>query len=289
MNHRDNSLTFIVLARNHELFILDCLRSLDSYLHPSTELVFADLGSTDLTVDSARSYLKQVSRKFRVVEFSGENLTSTFGLQQLLPSITTQWVGMISGDDAITGQYVSVIEKALPKAKTNTVFNFVLQMTDLNLVPLRKATPRWSRSALLNTLWMFFENPGTSPGSIFPVQQIRNSKFMNIDPNCLIEDYPLWLCVNGSATFKKIGGGEVLYRQHAQSLSRSKVRSDYAWSIGYCIGLSKGSADNWIKGILVSLGERRWLKQINPSMHHVVLEGVACGLKFDWSINAENS
>jgi glycosyltransferase involved in cell wall biosynthesis len=289
MNPRDNSLTFIVLARNHELYIHDCLRSLDSHLHPSTEIVFADLGSTDSTLISARGFLNQVSRKFKVVEFSGEKLTSTFGLQQLLPSITTQWVGIISGDDAITGQYVSVIEEAFSKAEINTVFNFVLQMTDTNLVPLRQAKPRWSRSALLNTLWMFFENPGKSPGSILPVQQIRNSKFMNIDSHCLIEDYPLWLCLNGSVTFKKIGDGEVLYRQHSQSLSRSEVSSDYAWSIGYCIGLSKSSADNWIEGILGSLGESRWLKQINPSMHHVVLEGVACGLQFDWSINAENS
>ena len=289
MNPRDYSLTFIVLAKNHELFIRDCLRSLDSYLHQSTEIVFVDLGSTDLTVNSARGFLNQVSRKFKVVEFSGEKLTSTFGLQQLLPSITTQWVGIISGDDAITGQYVSVIEAAFHKAETNTVFNFVLQMTDKNLVSLRQATPRWSRNAFLNTLWMFFENPGKSPGSILPVQQIRNSKFMNIDPYCLIEDYPLWLCLNGLVTFKKIGDGEVLHRQHTHSLSRSEASSDYAWSIGYCIGLSKSSADNWFKGILVSLGERRWLKQINPSMHHVVLEGVACGLQFDWSINAENS
>ena len=289
MNPRDYSLTFIVLAKNHELFIRDCLRSLDSYLHQSTEIVFVDLGSTDLTVNSARGFLNQVSRKFKVVEFRGEKLTSTFGLQQLLPSITTQWVGIISGDDAITGQYVSVIEAAFHKAETNTVFNFVLQMTDKNLVSLRQATPRWSRNAFLNTLWMFFENPGKSPGSILPVQQIRNSKFMNIDPYCLIEDYPLWLCLNGLVTFKKIGDGEVLHRQHTHSLSRSEASSDYAWSIGYCIVLSKSSADNWFKVILVSLGERRWLKQINPSMHHVVLEGVACGLQFDWSINAENS
>jgi glycosyltransferase involved in cell wall biosynthesis len=289
MNHRDNSLTFIVLARNHELFIHDCLRSLDSNLHPSTEIIFADLGSTDSTVVSARSFLNQVSRKFRIVEFSSEKLTSTFGLQQLLPSITTQWVGIISGDDAITDQYVSVFEASVLKAETNTVFNFVLQMTDKNLVPLRKATPRWTRSALLNTLWMTFENPGTSPGSIFPVQQVRNSKFMNIDPHCLIEDYPLWLCLNGSVTFKKIGDGEVLYRQHTQSLSRSEGSSDYAWSIGYSIGLSRSTADNWIKGILGSLGERRWLKRFNPSMRHIVLQGVACGLQFDWSINAENS
>jgi len=289
MNYPDYSLTFIVLAKNHEPFVYDCLYSLDSNLAPSTEIVFADLGSSDLTVNVATDFLNQVSRKSRVVEFTGETLTTTFGLQQLLPSITTQWVGIISGDDAITGQYVSVMKAVIRKAEVNTVFNFVLQMTDKNLAPLRKALPRWNRSALLNNLWMFFENPGTAPGSILPVKQILNSNFMNIDPNCLIEDYPLWLCLKDLVKFKKIGDGEVLYRQHSQSLSSSELNREYAWSIGYCIGLLKGSADNSTKGILVSLGEKRWRKKVNPSMHHVVLEGIACGLQFDWSMNAENS
>ena len=289
MNFRDDSLTFIVLARNHQSFIHECLLSLDCSLRASSEIVFIDLGSTDSTVDFARSFFSQFDRKFRVIELKGERLTSTFGLQQILPSVDTEWVGIISGDDVITGNYLAVLEKAISKRARNAVFNFVLQMTDTNLIPLRQAKPRWTRSRFLNTLWMCFENPGKSPGSVLPVQQVRVSKFMNIDPRCLIEDYPLWLCLNKSVRFKKIGNGEVLYRQHAQSLSRSDVSSEYAWSIGYCIGLAKGSADNWLKGILGSAGKKRWLKQINPSLHHVVLDGVECGLKFDWSVNDENS
>jgi hypothetical protein len=121
------------------------------------------------------------------------------------------------------------------------------------------------------------------------MHQIRTSKFMNIDPRCLIEDYPLWLCLQELAHFKTIGNGEVLYRQHENSLSHSDLSWDYAWSIGYCMGLAKSSADNWLKHLLCSLGKRRWLKQIDPSMHGVVLDGVTCGLQFDWSINAENS
>ena len=112
---------------------------------------------------------------------------------------------------------------------------------------------------------------------------------MNIDPYCLIEDYPLWLCLNGLVTFKKIGDGEVLHRQHSNSLSKSRFNNEFAWSIGYCLGLAESSTQSIIKRMLLRLGKSRWMKQVDPSMRHVVLEGVACGLQFDWSINAKNS
>jgi glycosyltransferase involved in cell wall biosynthesis len=277
--------TMIVLTRNHGEFINDCLSSLDLSLDDKIEIFVIDIGSSDNTQELVSKFALSRKRSIQLLAITNPPFTSVNALQIATRKLTTDFFGIISGDDTVSRTYGSEVEHSTEQFGKDSVLNFVLSVTDKSLSHWRFSKPRWTKIDPYNSALLYFENPGKSPGAVIPVRVLLNSKFMNIDPRCLIEDYPLWLCLNELVAFRKIGNGEVSYRQHSNSLSKSRLSSEFAWSIGYCLGLAESSTQSIIKRMLLRLGKSRWMKQVDPSMRHVVLEGVATGLQFDWTID----
>jgi len=277
--------TMVVLTRNHGDFINDCLSSLDLSLNDKIEILVVDIGSSDNTQKLVSEFALSRKRSIHLLAITDPPFTSVNALQVATRELTTDFFGIISGDDTVSRTYGSEVEHNIEQFGKDSVLNFVLSVTDESLSHLRFSKPRWTKVKPYNSALLYFENPGKSPGAVLPVRVLLKSKFMSIDPQCLIEDYPLWLCLNELVAFRKIGSGEVLYRQHSNSLSKSRLSIEFAWSIGYCLGLAESSTQSIIKRMLLRLGKGRWMKQVDPSMRHVVLEGVAAGIRFDWTID----
>ena len=277
--------TMVVLTRNHSDFISDCLSSLDLSLDDRIEILVVDIGSSDNTQELVSKFAIGRKRSIQQLAITNPPFTSVNALQIAAHKLTTDFFGIISGDDTVSRNYGRAVGHNTAQFGKKSVLNFVLSVSDESLNHLRFSKPRWTRLKPFNSALLYFENLGKSPGTVIPVQVLLQSKFMELNPRCLIEDYPLWLCLNELVAFRNIRGGEVLYRQHSNSLSRSRLSNEFAWSIGYCLGLAESSTKSIIKQTLLKLGKSRWIKQVDPSMHHVVLEGVAMGLQFDWTID----
>ena len=185
-------------------------------------------------------------------------------------------VVLLAADDALTAEYRSVIWEYVSGVTHPVVLNSSVILTDENLTPVGNADPRWTGCGWLDRLWLFFENPGKAPGSVIPRKTVIDSCFMNVDPRCLIEDFPLWLSLSDTAKFRRIRRPIVLYRQHQNSLSKQVQNRDFCWSIGYCIGFAETVADSLPERLLSRLGRRRWYQQSAVAMRHHVEDGRRC-------------
>ncbi len=253
--------TIVVLSRNHERFILDCLSSIYRELS-DIKVVCADIGSQDETFKLGKQIALEFGLKSLHVQLSEDTKTLT-ALKKLEPYIDTEYVILISADDALGINYREAlidINRAKPGIK---VVNFVSHITDQDLNPLRARYPKWSTSTKKNKKLLSYSNPGNAPGVVIPWEILVDTLGWNQSPNIMIEDYWLWWQLIDRVPFVTAEKSHVLYRQHSNNISKETKNKDYAYALGYVSALPMIKNTQFVNRFLSVILIPRWIRHLN--------------------------
>lgn len=112
------SLTTIILTKNEEKNISDCIQSITGF---SERIIIIDSGSTDKTCEIAKSLGAEV------YEHKFENYAKQFnwGLDNL--NISTKWTLRLDADERFTPELCNELEKLMKKHENDNVNGFILQ------------------------------------------------------------------------------------------------------------------------------------------------------------------
>jgi len=269
--------TIVVLSRNHERFISDCLSSIYRELS-DIKVVCADIGSRDETFKLGKQIALEFGLKSLHVQLSEDTKTLT-ALKKLEPYIETENVILISADDALGINYREAlidINKTKPGIK---VVNFVSLITDQDLNPLRAKYPKWSPRTKKNKKHLSYSNPGNAPGAVIPWEILVDTLGWNQSPNIMIEDYWLWWQLIDRVPFVTAEKSHVLYRQHSNNVSKDTKNRDYAYALGYVSALPMVKNTQFVNKVLSVILIPRWIRHLNILVWKNYAEGYQSAIR----------
>ena len=263
--------TIIVLSKNHEIFLLDCLTSIHREL-PDVKILCADIGSIDESYELGQKICKKFGLKSTHVQLDTNTRTLT-ALKSLENFISTNYVILLSADDAFGIGYREALIKLLKANTEYSVINFPSRLTDENLKPLHFRIPRWTGSIKENRKRLSYSNPGTAPGAVIPWKILINSESWKQPPNIVIEDYWVWWQLISLVPFIAAKESHVLYRQHQHNISKASRNKAYAYSLGYVSALPNYRTNNYKNRLLSLILIPRWLRHLNIAIWRNYLLG----------------
>jgi len=263
--------TVVVLSRNHERFIFDCLSSINRELWDA-KVVCADIGSSDATLSLGKQIASEFGLKSQHVQFSNDTKTLTV-LKNLEVYIETKFAILISADDALGENYRIALNNIQKINPHESVINFTSLLTDENLVVIGSKEPCWRETAQKNRNLLSFSNPGTAPGAVIPWKTLTKQDSWKNPPKILIEDYWIWWQLVDLVPFINCTEAQVLYRQHEYNISKARKNKDYAYSLGLITAIPNIRADslcNKIRSLLLIL---RWIRHLNLIVWPIFVKG----------------
>lgn len=110
--------TFIILTKNEEINLPDCLASIKDF---AERIIIIDSGSADRTVDIAKSCGADV------YEHPFENYARQFNWGIDNTNITTKWIFRLDADERLTPQLCKELEYLMKKHKKDNVNGIVIE------------------------------------------------------------------------------------------------------------------------------------------------------------------
>ena len=257
-----NDVTILLLSRNHEKFIAECINSINREFGNEIRLLNLDIGSIDDTFRICKSLCSEFGINATHVKLEKGTKTLTV-LKSLEEYVSTNYVILLSADDALGKNYSQALNKLFSSITEYAVINFPSMVTDQNLQPLFLRVPKWSRSAKSNKKLLSYSNPGTAPGAVIPWRILVETQSWKQSPDIIIEDYWLWWQFIDIAPFMTSQESHVLYRQHQHNISSESRNVDYAYSLGYVSALPRNKSNNSTNRLLSLLLIPRWLRHLN--------------------------
>ena len=256
--------TVIIIAKNHVLYLLDCLSSVHREL-PNANVLCADIGSRDKSFEKAKEIASTLKMKSTHVQLSEDTKTLT-ALKKLERYIQTKYVILLSADDVLGKNYGTVLEDILKQTPAYSVINFISMVSDQNLKPLYPKSSRWASEIQKNKRLLSYSNPGTAPGAVIPWQILTKSPSWKQPPDIVIEDYWLWWQLIDQVPFMNCKDSHVLYRQHRNNVTKNTKNKDYAYSLGYVSALPNIKSKNISNTLLSLFLIPRWIRHLNVSV-----------------------
>jgi hypothetical protein len=253
--------TVVVLSRNHERFMFDCLNSINRELSDA-KVICADIGSQDNSYGLGEKIAKECGLNARHIQLSEDTKTLT-ALKKLESYLDTKYVILISADDALGENYRIALNNVRKSNPHESVINFTSTLTDENLRPLGSRTPSWRESPEKNRNLLSFSNPGTAPGSVIPWYTLTKQIAWKNPPDILIEDYWIWWQLIGLVPFLNCYESSGLYRQHGHNISNASKNKNYAYSLGYVTAIPNIRASNSFNKLRSLLLIVRWIRHLS--------------------------
>ena len=253
--------TIVVLSRNHERFIFDCLNSINRELSDA-KVICADIGSQDNSYGLGEKIAKECGLSSRHIQLSEDTKTLT-ALKKLESYIDTKYMILLSADDALGENYRIALNNVCKSNPHESVINFTSTLADQNLRPLGSRKPSWRDTPERNRTLLTFSNPGTAPGSVIPWYTLTKQIAWNNPPDILIEDYWIWWQLINLVPFVNSEESYVLYRQHENNVSKSTKNKSYSTSLGYVTALPNINAQNFLNKFFSFLLVVRWIRHLN--------------------------
>lgn len=258
----------------------DLLDSIETEFLPETRIIFADLGSTDSTMDVIKAHVLHKRDTVRLLAFDIGTSTLT-ALSSELPNIETEYVLGISGDDVFSDGFGQVIRGiSHDRNSQRFMINVTLVHTDECLNPLKVQNPHWSDSRRLNRYKLSFGNPGTGPGAIYPVSELVHALEKKNLHGLLIEDYFIYWQLVDKVNFVNLPTAKIHYRRHPNALGKQYRNPQFAKSIGFSVGLSFSNSSNLLQSLLSVFLFLRWIRHIPLKNIGVFLSGCKVGYNF---------
>lgn len=247
---------------NHENYLGDLLDSIELEFYPDTEIILADLGSSDSTLDVVMGHRLYLNNRIKLVPLRAGTNTLT-ALSRELSGIKTKYVLGMSGDDVFFSGFGEIIRNLSVENQSQSVMiNVTLVHTDENLVPFKFQESRWSHFNRWNRYKLNFGNPGTGPGAIYPVKELASALQKKHLAGLLIEDYFIYWQLVDKVRFINLPSAKILYRRHLKALGTQYLNPDYAKSIGFSVGLAFNNSRNALGNLLSVFLFFRWIRHI---------------------------
>jgi hypothetical protein len=256
--------TIVILSRNHEGYILDCLQSVCREL-PEAKILWADTGSSDNSFKKSKDISKELELNTIHVQFWEDTRTLRV-LKGLEKYINTKYIILLSADDALGENYRKALSNITRINSREQVINFISMVSDQDLNPLFPKSPKWANKIQKNKRLLSYSNPGTAPGAVIPWEILIKSPSWKQPPNIVIEDYWLWWQLIDQVPFINCKDAYVLYRQHRNNVTKNTKNKDYAYSLGYVSALPNIKAINILNTFLSFFLIPRWIRHLNVSV-----------------------
>ena len=253
--------TVIVLAKNHEQYLSDCLGSIHRELS-GVKILCADVGSGDKSFEKGKEIPSTLNLNSIHIQL-GEGTKTLTTLKKLEQYIDTKYVVLLSADDALGDNYGTALIDILKQTPNYSVINFVSMVSGQDLNPLFPKSPKWADKIQKNKRLLSYSNPGTAPGAVIPWEILIKSPSWKQPPNILIEDYWLWWQLIDQVPFINCKESHVLYRQHENNVTKDTKNKDYAYSLGYVSTLPNIKALNFLNKLLSIFLILRWIRHLN--------------------------
>ena len=256
--------TIVILAKNHEQYLSDCLGSFHREL-PGAKVLCADIGSRDKSFEKGKEIANTLKMESTHVQLSEDTKTLT-SLKKLEAYIDTKYVVLLSADDALGESYGDALRDILNKVPRYSVINFISVVSDQNLNPMYSKYSRWTNVTKKNIRRLSYSNPGNAPGAVIPWRILVKNPDWKQPPNIVIEDYWLWWQLIDQVPFINCKESHVLYRQHENNVTKNTKNKDYAYSLGYVSALPNIKAINILNTFLSFFLIPRWIRHLNVSV-----------------------
>lgn len=269
MDKLQNGFTFLVVAYNHEKYIIEHLESIkyqiESYAQDfDVDLIVNDDCSKDKTVLLVDSWLNSNNSIFRKIIFlkNPENIGTCASVINMLANVSTDAAKLTAGDDVYS--YENIFEYALLSGSCAFLSGIALDLTDgvlsenkidtFNAIAtevIYKRKPLFSRFKHLSL--------NNAPNIIYSMECLRNlevqSHLKNYD---VVEDWPLQIAISRqypSHHFKLVYKTFVYYRRTMGStyiIANNRFTKDKTLIYDFLIAQEKNYFD------VIRLKVRKW-------------------------------
>ena len=261
-----------VITYNSSRTILETLESAQSQSYDPIELIIADDGSNDNTVELCRDWIKTNGDRFVRCELIAADCNKGIAanFNRAWKSAQGEWVKSIAGDDVlmpdcirqnvefVTGKDCKIVFSTI-KAFKNDKDNKHTFLFDL---PMNEEKPFFSLSAKDQYEALLIDNLGpTAPSSFIHSDLLKEVGYAN-ENFPFLEDYPLWLELTKRGHQLVLLDCPTIYYRFEDSITRNK--GIYASSF-YFFSLKKF----WYEKIKPELASRNIKHQIKKEVYFI--------------------
>lgn len=263
--------SIVLLSKNHEAFISDCLKSILREL-PELRVICVDVGSKDDTFRKGKNIARDLNLNSEHIQFNDKTKT-LLALKKIEKKVETKFAILISADDAFGIQYRQALLEIFKDKTREVVVNFKSLVSDQQLKPSRIRKSSWGDSHQKNRKKLLYSNPGTAPGAVVPWQVLTKLASWQNPPDILIEDYWIWWQLIDHVPFVNCSESFVFYRRHDKNLSRQSKNKDYAYSLGYVSALPNVKSQHVLNRLLSLTLIPRWIRHLHVNVWKYFISG----------------
>lgn len=238
------TLSVILPVFNAEQYVDEAIRSILSQDYGNFELIIANDGSTDNSLNRIRSH---TDRRIRVIENKSNcGLIST--LNMMISECRSEFIARMDADDiSQPTRFTDQLARFAQNKSLGVVSCFMTNLNERNvMISHHFLEPDEVKAALL------FTNPIVHPGVMFRKSSL--GQHLHYDTQFLhAEDYGLWLKLVPHTEFAVIPSGLISHRTHTQQVSvqhyqqqLSSIKKAHAVAFGF-LGIEATAAESEIQ------------------------------------------
>ncbi len=271
-----NTLAVVIITRDHEQFISECLESIEREFPNNIKVFIVDVGSLDGTMKIVRKFIANTKLEIELISVM-RNTTPLGAFKALVGCVKTTYISVISGDDFfLEGYGISAADYTLRFAG-NRVVHFAQLIVDERSQLVGSRRPRWASNPNLDRKRLLYSNPGTTAGCLLPWNLLQKNCLADESFDTMIEDYFFNCRLVSDVIFHSEPKELVAYRKHKSNLTSQSRDFAYALSIGICIREAWKLALNPIEKFTTFVLFLRWGRHLSiftmPKVFHGFLRG----------------